>query len=334
VKEVKTPTIIGSIENIITIDDNSTNSAPVQTPNSKLTAKQVKTPSTETIGNILTKEELVKTINELLSDKFKNFERRMKSIEKKIDEKLVKLDQNISTIVNERLTKFEEDVIKKIDEALDNQNEILGNLETKLNGFSDKFYTKSEVDNLVKAARESSLLNDTEFIQRINMLESQSYKNDLILNNIPVLRDESLSEIFLKICNAVGVDPTNLMPPKLFRLKSSTIIIKFNCSNSRNLFFTCYLKKLNLCLKDIGLESLKRIYISESTSKYTRELFKEAIKLKNEGLLYKVYIRNSSVFIITKDKEPPVLVVHKNQLLSLKTTETTDSSVQSNQANI
>jgi len=252
-----------------------------------------------------------------LNKKFQDFDQKFKSLENKISDKIRELDESIHNMIDSRLTKVEED-IKILEEKFTKHDNQLNILSNELTNFNTNLNSKQVVtDSILESVEnEISVMMNAEILQRVHELESMAFKSDLVVNNVPVLENESLNNYFSLICQAVEFDLSTIVPPKLFRLNSGAIIMKFQTPGTKNLFFKKYLRKRNLCLRDINFESSKRIYISESASKKTRELFNIANKMKKDGWIHKAYIQNSSLFIVKKENETPIMICIREQLLT------------------
>lgn len=158
-------------------------------------------------------------------------------------------------------------------------------------------------------------------------------RNDVLISNVPVQKDEIVGDLIQNIFVAIGCKFSSFQF-HAYRLRQSVslkhsevnlrstrstskkkvatdsaisgvgvvslppiILLKFLSSWDKSSFLNLYFKKKTLNLNDIGFESSMRIYISENLSPSTYSIFREAVQLKKAGLIGKIKTLNGCVFV-------------------------------------
>ena len=163
----------------------------------------------------------------------------------------------------------------------------------------------NEMKSLIRQLTES-LKKNSETINnlRTELEETQQYQriNNLIIDGIPELEREDTSELVIKMGKAIGldidrrdIDISHRLPKN--KKQHSPIIVKFTrrtvktdiLKNRRNL--------VNVSSNQIVKgSSNNKIYVNEHLTKRNQALFSSARKLKEEGLIIDVWIRDCKIF--------------------------------------
>lgn len=175
--------------------------------------------------------------------------------------------------------------------------------------------------------------------QRIDQLEEMILRNnrsaELIIRGIEFVENEDLRDIFTKIAEAVQykIDSTMMMPSikRIYDLgskkrtsnalampsnasSSGMLTVTFKSSELKKIFYSCYLKKLPLKLRQIGLLQQGQIFINENLTKTASDIFHAARKLKREKQIEKCYTFNGIVFVKKSEADAAVKINRKEEL--------------------
>lgn len=170
----------------------------------------------------------------------------------------------------------------------------------------------------------TSLYKDVELLQQRcdaveDMVKRQDRRKEVIVRNIPVLKDESIATIVKSICSVINFQSPYGVPVA-FRLRGATvkagesrmtrskvvkgksvqypsIILKFATDYDATVFMDLYYLKASLKLSDVGFNSEDRIYIAENLSPANFAIFRLAREMKNAGSVIKVRTRNGIVSV-------------------------------------
>lgn len=142
----------------------------------------------------------------------------------------------------------------------------------------------------------------TSTAQRLDRLEKS---NDLLISGVPYVANESLQQLFRNLSTCLAYSDTDMPLVDLRRLSrlpittgsSPPIVCQFAIRNARDEFFRRYLKTRNLSLRNVGFDSDQRVYMNENLTPHARNIRTEAIKMKKDGVLLKVFTRNGVVYI-------------------------------------
>lgn len=208
------------------------------------------------------------------------------------------------------------DVNNKIDSLQHNVSGQLISLQTNVDGCIDRINT-SEDD-----------------VRRIAKL------NELKIKGIPYTPDENLQTIFQSISRIVGFDmngPNRC--PELYRtqMKSSAvsepiplpkIIVKFVAKHIRDEFYSLYLTRVRekpLKTDEIQLSQGGRIIISENLTTANQQIFTQAMKMKYDKKLAKVYTKDGLIYV-KRSKESKPMTIRLLRDLNLVSWEANTSS--------
>lgn len=266
----------------------------------------------------------------------------------------MQLDNHTVTVQNE--------IKKQLDlhaNSVQNQIKVLGdNLKSELNGHIDDVNKKIDTfqsnfnDHLVTLQK-----NVDGCMDRVNLSEDDVRRNmklnELKIKGIPYTQDESLQELFENISKFIGYDvngPNHM--PQLNRIQKKNkaanesvplpfIIVKFVAKPIRDKFYSLYLSKVSkkqLKTEDINLSQGGHVIISENLTSINQQLFIQAMKLKFDKKLIKVYTKDGLVQAKkTIESKPKTIRVSRDLDLiaavastSFETTTTTQSLTPAN----
>lgn len=146
-------------------------------------------------------------------------------------------------------------------------------------------------------------------------------RNELTIRGIPITNGENLCVYFEAICKHLSVrKPT----AHIRRVKTTSraesgglIIVEFALRNDRDDFYSAYLRKRDLKLRHVGLNSDQRIYINENLTVTARKLKVLALDLKRTGKLTSVFTRHGIVHVKKSPDDPPVAIYSQEDLTEL-----------------
>lgn len=129
--------------------------------------------------------------------------------------------------------------------------------------------------------------------------------NDLLISGLPYVVNENLHQLFRNIAASLAyadsdlplVDLKRLMRPPITAGSSPPIVCQFAFRNAREEFYKRYLKTRNMTLRTVGFDSDQRVYVNESLTLQARAIRTEAIKMKKNGILLKVFTRSGIVYV-------------------------------------
>ncbi|XP_062550476.1 uncharacterized protein LOC134215274 [Armigeres subalbatus] len=128
-------------------------------------------------------------------------------------------------------------------------------------------------------------------------------RNELIISGIPFQNDERLNTVLEDISKHLDINRSSLlaaarrMAPSSSSDKNSLFVVEFALKSTRDQFYSAYLRKRDLKLKHIGMDSDRRIYINESLTVEARNLKSAALNLKKAGKLTSVYTKHGVVHV-------------------------------------
>ena len=187
---------------------------------------------------------------------------------------------------------------------------------------------KGQQDNIIKSHKEinsrlDKMQNQLNLTQKRlleetlvrNNNENHSRKINIEISGIPVLHNENCKDIVAKIAQKFGVPFKSEdidVAHRLFQKDTSqtpSIIARFKSRSERDLFYS---KRSNLkfiTVEDLGFtpvsetsKSRNKIFINESLSIYSKQLFK-ASREKSKSKGYEYCFVNGGVVYVKKDKE-------------------------------
>ncbi|KAL9706900.1 hypothetical protein quinque_010418 [Culex quinquefasciatus] len=150
-------------------------------------------------------------------------------------------------------------------------------------------------------------------------------QDELIISGIPFLQGEDLLKHFKAICKQLGLDERLSSMVDVKRLKAGTlsdgdnglVLVQFALKNQRDNFYRTYLRKHNLQLSHLGIDSAHRVYVNENLTRAAQKLKAAAIRLKKAGKLFTVYTKLGVVYVRRVAGADPIVIVSEEQLNQL-----------------
>ena len=208
-----------------------------------------------------------------------------------------------------------------IDTVRDELSDINGKIDavkTELQGdiksFKDECAAKFQHHD---TALDSLKLRINSVTQNIGTLEN---RNELVISGIPFQNDENLGTIFNSICKHLAIlVPNTPIGKRRMRTsnendKNGLIVLEFALKTTRDEFYRAYLRKRDLKLRHIGLDSDRRAYINESLTLQSRKVKMAALRLKKDGKLVSVYTKLGVVVVKHTVNGPPIEIRSEEEL--------------------
>ena len=242
-----------------------------------------------------------------------------KLVQRKIDDLLNRLTkdlQDLRTDFLKQLTTIENNLFALITEA-----------NTSVDALKDRvkiLESRLESESL-------TIVNDEDLQKRCDVYERREVSSDAVLLGIPELHNENITSIYNYICNAIECTPPPLNAA--FRIKmrnknslhNSPIVLKFGAPHERNMVLKCIANfhknnQRQLKLEDIGFKvqakknddddtsQRNNIYLQASLTPRNRSYFKQAMRLKQNGLLFSVFTRSGSIFVKEREDSDSLLI--------------------------
>lgn len=146
-------------------------------------------------------------------------------------------------------------------------------------------------------------------------------RNELIISGVPSKPGEDLNSTLKAIGQHLEVKDTATRMVETRRLKSGgkstsdgLIVAEFALKTSRDEFYSAYLRKRDLKLRHIGLDSDRRVYINESLTSEARKLKSAALHLKKAGKLASVYTKQGILHVKPTTTAPPIVIQTEKEL--------------------
>lgn len=157
---------------------------------------------------------------------------------------------------------------------------------------------------------------------RLDKLERISLERELIITGVPMETNDNPLGVVGDIIQALNCDLQRRDFTAAFRLKRNggvssrpvPIIVRVYDNYVKQELLSCYFKKKNLNLKDIGFQTSARIFINESLTKSNREIFNLASEGKKANHIVKLFTRNGLVHVQRYDNDKPVCIQHISDL--------------------
>ncbi|KAL9706470.1 hypothetical protein quinque_009988 [Culex quinquefasciatus] len=138
-------------------------------------------------------------------------------------------------------------------------------------------------------------------------------------------KGEDLLKHFKAICKQLGLDERLSSMVDVKRLKAGTlsdgdnglVLVQFALKNQRDNFYRTYLRKHNLQLSHLGIDSAHRVYVNENLTRSAQKLKAAAIRLKKAGKLFTVYTKLGVVYVRRVAGADPIVIVSEEQLNQL-----------------
>lgn len=188
-------------------------------------------------------------------------------------------------------------------------------------------------DNLGKLTCDSKHVS---IESRIDKLERDENLNVLLVNGLPLLKDERIPDLLDSLCTAIdyrrdiksSISSAFRLPPKPNQPSSSSstqpskdrgtplMFIRFYSFDDKQHFFNCYLKsKLNLT--HFGFKTAARVYVNEKLTKKNHEILRTALVLKKNGSITNYHTFRGLVFVRVLENGRSVCINNKLQFETL-----------------
>lgn len=214
------------------------------------------------------------------------------------------------------INNFTSEINAKLEDIKNYFLQKIADLEAKI---SEKFSVKlTELSNCV-----------SEFETRIDNLERNLSRNDLVLNGIPYERGENLPVVFNTICTSLETPVPAVNTVYRTRSKTgnkdSSIIIKLNnVADKINILRTIsnnYKQhRKTLTLRDAGFDSHQRIFLHENLTKRNYLIYREAHRMRRLKQIASVFTSNGSVYIKGKPDGNAQLITNRDDLTAFAAT--------------
>ena len=206
------------------------------------------------------------------------------------------------------------DAINKLSLTTEDIKSSVSNLQSEVRSINQKL--SSRIDKTEKCiGNHSVLINKNRYdIERIRC------SKEIVIMGVPELENEKISDIFIKICAAVGyVDQTPVVFIRRIKgrlpkqqnepfssvstskkspdIRMSPILVEFSFHGERKQFMLRYFKCDNLNLSCLGFSSTNRIFVNENLTKHDMEIKRKALTLKKTGKVHSVFILDGRVFV-------------------------------------
>lgn len=257
----------------------------------------------------------------------------MNEIDEKLNAKMDKLESTVTDNIN-RLTVEVDTRIQNFTTDMNKRFESLWNATQAScqDIASSNELTSSKID-------QCQSVNET----RLNRLERENLRNELIITGVPVVVGERVLDIFGDICLALDTNLNSGDVVSVYRIpltrdsnakkskgrsaiSTSPIIVKLVSDWAKQNLLAAYFKRKNLNTGDIGFTAKARIYINESLTKCNREIFNSAAEAKNSKVIFKYFTRNGLVHIQIKEQGKVIRINDMDQLKAAIASNTSSSS--------
>lgn len=208
------------------------------------------------------------------------------------------------------------DLQSKIDAVSSELNGRLDAVSQDINTLRSECATKFNANDVAVNA-----LNER--VDQISLaVDNLENRNDLIISGIPFMSGEDLCSHFRAICNQLEVGESVGPLVNVRRMKSGTlkdgdeslVVVQFALKSVRDSFYSAYLRKRNLQLSHIGLNSTRRIYVNENLTVSARKVKAAALRRKKEGKFSSVFTKLGTVYVKVA-ASGPIVAVHSEQQL-------------------
>uniref|UniRef100_A0A8D8A7B2 (northern house mosquito) hypothetical protein n=1 Tax=Culex pipiens TaxID=7175 RepID=A0A8D8A7B2_CULPI len=223
-------------------------------------------------------------------------------------------------LTQERIEAVSTTISEKIDS-------VKAELDDKLSSVSREIASFKEECGAKFLANEGALNALDERVNGITLeIGGIEKRNELVISGIPYLPGENLANYFQTMWKHVGLNEAHTPTVDIRRLNSSTsverqdglILVEFVLRNQRDDFYSSYLRKCNLQLSHLGINSTRRFYVNESLTVAARKIKAAALRLKKAGRLSTVYTKQGIVFLKGLGDQHAVAVYSESQLEQVK----------------
>lgn len=209
-----------------------------------------------------------------------------------------------------------------VDELMDN---IKADLMQRLSDF-----VKGVEDRLINLETENNKLRE-----QVRDIRAYSKGDSIEISNIPISENENVEDIVIKVNKAYGVEITNQEISHCYRVPLAKnykgtnppkIYVKYVRRITRNSMLKE--KSTVVKLKDIGMASDKKVFISEALTHEQKQLYFKALDKKKE-LSYKyLWTKNGKIYMRYMDNSKTKLIASLSDLEQLEAQHSTQHQAQ------
>lgn len=167
-------------------------------------------------------------------------------------------------------------------------------------------------------------------VDKLEYMDRKNRQSEIIIRGIPANDNENLYALYNKLASVLKF-PYEMayVLSSIFRLnnKSSSassagihqqppILLKFTTPYLKQSFFKQYIQFNHLKLKDIGIDSNNRIFISDNLTKKNSLLYKKAMDMKTANIIDKIHVRNGLVQVKYNGSSKFNVIQCENDLLA------------------
>lgn len=256
----------------------------------------------------------IESFLKLLSSKMDTLRNCMTEVDQRLDVKINNLESSLSTIIN------------GVKDAVDHKfASFSADFDQKLKDTADACNQRSEIISSDLSAKLRNHVDESCAVLdfRVDKLERLSLANEVIISGIPVENNDDPWRLMGDICQALNCNLNGSDFAAVYRIKSSSklgnkhglpIVAKSYSDWTVRHLFSCYFKKGNFNLADIGFKNNARIFINESLTKSNREIFRLAVEAKKANHVFKVNTRNGLVHVQRCAESKPIRIQHIGEL--------------------
>ena len=239
---------------------------------------------------------------------------------KKLELRLNKQSKQIKTLIEDS----SKELSRKIDQALGNLNNRFSQIDKIIASMTERIESLEEQHNNIPLGVNHEDPNLHVLMDKIDLLERESVSADVVLNGVPKKSDEDLHDLMHELCTSLNCTPTPVLKD-IFRTRAkgssadTSIIIKLGSKKDKNVLLHSISQryktsKKSLCLRDINMNSDKRIYLNESLTTHNHMIFREAYHLKRQKKVSSVFTRNGQVYVRPTPQSDTVLITSHDLL--------------------
>lgn len=231
--------------------------------------------------------------------------------------------EDLLTAMNEQF-KLTQERIEAVNSTISEKiDSVKAEFDDKLSSVSREIASFKEECGVQFAGNESALNALDEKVNGITQeIDGLEKRNELVVSGIPYLPRENLASYFHSMWKQVGLNEAHTPTVDIRRLNSSSsgerqnslILLEFALRNQRDDFYSSYLRKCNLQLSHLGINSSRRFYVNENLAVAARKIKAAALRLKKAGRLSMVYTKQGIVFVKGIDNQQAVAMYSESQL--------------------
>lgn len=261
----------------------------------------------------LTKDGDIKTLLLSLSSKMDSLCGTMTDVDNRLNVRMDGLESSLSKLVGD----VKEDMEKKL-------SSFSADIDKR---FHDVIASTNQKCEETAAQVSSDLLNRVDEMRalyefKLDKLERNSLDKELIITGITMEQNDSPLSVVGDIVHALNCNLRERDFTAAFRLKRNgaasnrpiPIVVRVYDNNVKQELLSCYFKRKNLNLKDIGFKTSARIFINESLTKLNREIFNLASEAKKANHVVKLFTRNGRVYVQRNANDKPICIQHISDL--------------------